>query len=363
MSVNKTLVTALLCLTTATAAAAGPITLSPEQRAAFGIEVAPAAAVETTRSRAYPGEVAVPNDHLRVVSAPQGGLVARLDASEGQAVHAGDPLLRIESPQLLEMQRAFLEARSKLTLARRNLERDRQLFEEGIIAERRLLEARARHEELSAAVDRHRATLRLAGMGEDALKRLERARRLTSGLDVTAPIDGVVLEQRVTAGQRVGAADPLYRIGRLDPLWLEVHVPVDRIGDTAPGDAVVVEGSGIRGTLVTVGQQVHGQDQGVLVRAEVHGAAGTLRPGQFIEVRLLQAAGASRLEVPRSAVVRDGGRTVVFAETDAGFRAVPVEVVSEGDDRLVVTGGLGDGDRVAVAGTAALKSVWLGGGE
>lgn len=363
MSVKKTLVTALFCLTAATAAAAGPITLSAEQRASFGIEVAPAAVVETTRSRAYPGEVAVPNDRLRVVSAPQGGLVARLDASEGQAVAAGEPLLRIESPQLLEMQRAFLEARSKLTLARRNLERDRQLFEEGIIAERRLLEARARHEELSAAVARHRATLKLAGMGERALQRLERERRLSSGLDVTAPIDGVVLEQMATAGQRVAAADPLYRIGRLDPLWLEVHVPVDRIGGTGPGDPVVVEGSGVRGTVVAVGQQVHGQDQGVLVRAEVRGVAGTLRPGQFIEVRLLQAAGASRFEVPRAAVVRDAGEAVVFAETGTGFRPVPVAVVSEGDDRLVVTGDLADGDRVAVAGTAALKSVWLGGGE
>jgi len=65
--------------------------------------------------------------------------------------------------------------------------------------------------------------LRLAGMSDGAINSLNPASGMSSGITLTAPMDGQVLEQMVTTGQRVDMAMPLYRNRPIEPLWLEIH--------------------------------------------------------------------------------------------------------------------------------------------
>jgi hypothetical protein len=145
------------------------------------------------------------------------------------------------------------------------------------------------------------------------------------------------------------------------------------------GGRVQLPALDVEGRIITVGRMVHGEDQGVLVRAEVTQGTADLRPGQFTEVQLLTGAdavqrtgagaeadgaedgdaGAWRL--PRAAVVRHAGDAYVFASAEGGFRALPVRVLAEEDRNLVVQGGLSAADRVAVSGVVALKAAWLSG--
>ena len=85
-------------------AAAELVRISPEQRTALGIETAPLAASGDLHSARFPAEVAVPNAQLQVVTAPQAGVVEMLLVAEGEEIHQGQPLVRIQSPRLLELQ-------------------------------------------------------------------------------------------------------------------------------------------------------------------------------------------------------------------------------------------------------------------
>jgi multidrug efflux pump subunit AcrA (membrane-fusion protein) len=62
-------------------------------------------------------------------------------------------------------------------------------------------------------------------------------------------------------------------------------------------------------------------------------------------------------------VVRSQGGSFVFVQKAEGFEAVPVEVVAQGPEGTVLRGALQPGSQVVAEGTAALKAVWLGGGE
>lgn len=355
--------TLALFLWTTAAPAAELVSLDATQRAAFGVATTPAVAVDTAWSPPYPAKVQVPNAQLRVVSAPLEGLVEALLVAEGEAVAAGQPLARVRSPGLLEHQAAFLEARTRRLLAGESAARDRKLHAEGVIAERRLLESQSVYRELRTTEERHRQTLTLAGMSEAAVAALARDQRLSPVLEVASPLAGVVLEQLATAGQRLAASDPLYRIGSLEPLWLEVHVPLADLGGIAVGNPVRVAGQDIGGRVITVGRMVHGGDQGVLVRAEVGAGSAALRPGQFVEVGLARGAAAGAVRLPAAALVRLEGREHVFVERPGGFAAVAVEVGSRDGDGAVVRGDLGPDEAVVSAGTAALKAAWAGGGE
>jgi len=339
------------------------IPLAPEQQKAFGIEfVAPEAAGETL-SRRYPAKVTVPNRQMRVVSAPQGGILEALLVSEGEHVTQGQALAQLRSPELLDAQSQFLESVTRLSLAESELKRDQMLQREGVIAERRLLESQAKQRELATQVALRRQLLTLAGLPQDVIDALARTRELSATLPVRTPITGVVLEQLVSTGQAVAAAAPLYRVAELKPLWLEIHVPVDQVGVLAAGGRVLLPRIGSEGTIITIGRMVHEQDQGVLVRAEVTDGTEHLRPGQFVEVQLMRAADEAGWRVPAAAVVRNAGNAYLFVARDGGFSAVPATVLAEEEKNAVVAANLQPSDRIAASGVVALKAAWLGTAE
>lgn len=359
----KTVILITLLIITHATHAAAPVTLTPAQIEALGIETVTIETTGTRFSGQLPGKVTVPNSQLQVVTAPQQGLVEALLVAEGDSVRRGQPLLRIQSPSLLALKGEYLEIHTRYKLAETNYRRDRQLNREGIIAERRLLESRARYRELGASLARVSGLLQLAGMDDRALEELAAERNLSSVLVVPAPFDGVILEQLVVAGSRVDAADPLYRIGRLKPLWLEVHVPLEQLGDTAPGQQVVVPALGLGGQVVTVGRTVHTSDQGVLVRAEVHEGVERLRPGQFVQVQLAVRTGSGSFRVPRAAIARSGGNSWIFLAVPAGFAPVPVTITDEEADHLIIAAELPRNATIARSGVAALKAAWLEAGD
>jgi RND family efflux transporter MFP subunit len=349
---------AALLLSGVAPATAELVRISAQQRTALGIETAPLAASGDIHSARFPARVAVPNAQLQVVTAPQGGVVEVLLVAEGEEIRTGQPLARIQSPRLLELQGEYLEARARFRLAETNYQRDRQLSKDGIIAERRLLESRAAYQELSATLSRLRHLLKLSGMDQASLRELEAQRTLSSSLSVRAPFDGVVLEQMVTAGKGVELADPLYRVARLSPLWLEIHVPLEQLGDIAVGDTVVVPELDLSGRVISVGRMVHGTDQGVLLRAEVSEGTERLRPGQFVQAQIALAGAGNGFRVPTAAVLRSGGRSYVFVARDEGFLPVPVTVSSEEPGYQVIQAELQAGAVIAVSGTAAIKAAW-----
>mgnify|MGYP001113626005 CR=1 FL=1 len=342
------------------ASAADLISLSVEQQRAFGIELAAPIAADDTLTRRYPAQVAVPNRQLRVVSAPQAGVLEALLVSEGERVSPNQLLSQLRSPELIDTQTNFLESVTRLGLAESELARNRQLHDEGIIAQRRLLESQAKQKELATLVEQRRQMLELAGLSAIDINELTRSRRLSSTLSVRTPIGGVVLQQMVSTGQSVAAASPLYRVAELKPLWVEVHVPVESLGGLKLGAQVTLPALGTDGKIITIGRMVHAEDQGVLVRAEIMDGTDKLRPGQFVEVQLRAApTEGGSWRVPSAAVVRNAGDAYVFAARAKGFAAVPVEVLVEEERNAVIGGNLSASDQLAVNGVVALKAAWL----
>ncbi|MBK1722625.1 efflux transporter periplasmic adaptor subunit [Thiocystis violacea] len=360
---------ALALLLPLAAPAADLIALDVEQQRAFGIDLIAPFAADARLSRRYPAEVAVPNRQLRVVAAPQGGVLETLRVAEGEQVAAGQVIAELRSPDLVDTQSQYLEGLIRLELAESVLARDRKLLREGVIAERRLLESQAQQRELANLVEQRRQLLELAGLAAEDIATLTQTRRLSSTLPIHAPIAGVVLQQMVSTGQSVAAADPLYRVAKLDPLWLEIHVPVGQLAGLAVGNEVFLTRQGTAGKIITIGRMVHGRDQGVLVRAEIHEGSQGLRPGQFVEVQLMTALANAPSDgetlhgwrLPSSALVRDGEATYVFVARDGGFAAEPVTLIGEEEQSVVVSGALEATDQVAISGVVALKAAWLGG--
>lgn len=341
--------------------AADTIAITPTQQQSMGITVVPVSAFSAMSGSRMPGEIMVPVGQERVVSAAQPGLVDAVFAAAGQNVRKGQALAHLSSPELVALQRDYLQARTQQRLAKSTLDRDEELFRDGIIAERRYLTTKSSYEELSSLLASRRQALKLAGMGEGAIAQLESRGELTSGLTISAPIEGQVLEQMVTAGQRVDSAMPLFRIGRLQPLWLEIHAPLEVLGGVSNGMTVRIPQYQAEGKIIAIIRSVNKNDQTLHIRAEITRNAERLSPGQFVEAEVeAQGTAGKHFSVPRNAVVRNGAGSYVFVQTAKGFTPQQVVVASEQADRIIVSSGLHGTEKVAASGTVAIKAAWVG---
>jgi cobalt-zinc-cadmium efflux system membrane fusion protein len=333
------------------------ITLQAAQIKALGIETVVAGESAPGRSASYPAQVRVPNEQMRVLAAPVGGMVEMLAVAPGDTVKRGQVLAQLASPQALELQRDVLQSTSQASLLQQNLNRDEQLFAEGLIAESRLQATRAASSQAAAQASERKQGLALAGVAPG---------KMGGPLILTAAIDGVVLEQGVQLGQRVEAATLIYRIARLSPLWLEIQAPVALAANLRLGTAIKLANSEVQGKLIAIGRAVDAASQTVLVRAAVSSGAETLRPGQVVEVELAAATGTQQ-RLPAAALARNRGQTTAFvqsasAEQTISFVARPVRVISQGGDSVQIDG-INAGERVAVKGVSGLKAMLTGVGK
>jgi cobalt-zinc-cadmium efflux system membrane fusion protein len=309
------------------------------------------------------GQIVIPPAQQAIVSTTVGGALARILVAEGDYVTAGQPLAEIASAELLSLQREYVDAAASSELAEAQLARDEGLLADGIIAERRLHESRMAERVARARLDQIRQQLRLAGMTQPELARLVDTRELSPMLQLRAPIDGVVVEQLSQLGGHVDALDPVYRVADLSRLWLQIRVPQEQAANVAPKMQVVAAAAGgaVDGEVRLVSSVVDESSQTVLVRASVENARMTLRVGQFLPARVFDAPRDGRpvVAVPSSAIVRVDGLAYVFCHDGGRVAAAAVEILAEDGLLTYLSAGLDAGREVAVAGVAALKSVWI----
>jgi len=340
------------------------VKLSHDEITNIGIEVSDIVSVTQSLTNKLPAKVTIPNKSQRVISAPQDGVIEIMLVAEGDHVIAGQALAQINSPQLLASQNDYLQALSALSQSKQEMDRDKSLFEEGIIAERRYRQSLTVYQQNKTEVNLYRKSLELAGMDENAIRQLNKTRILNSHLSVMATSEGVVMKQFATAGQRLTAADPLYQLAQLSSLWLEIHVPLDIANTVKIDDRLVICDKAIEGHVIAVGREVHEADQGVLVRAEVTDQTDQLTPGEFLQVCFIQHSSEAQFEVLRSGVFRHENLSAVFIQTEAGFIQKEVEIIKDNGDKIIIKGDLSNQHKIVTSGTATLKAAWLGmGGE
>lgn len=341
------------------------VKITEQQIGNLGIELGRLQKAETMPLFKAPAQVTIPPAHEFIVSAPQDGLVSKVETAVGDQVSAGQTLAQLNSPDLLALQRSLLNAASGLSLAEAKYSRDETLYQEGVISKRRLEESRSDYNVQSVALSEARQLLEIAGMSRKEIDALHRTRKLSSLLEVRSPVNGAVLEKMVVAGQRVDVLAPMFRVASMDTLWLEISVPQEKLHLVQLGDRVVIENTGTDARVALIGKNVNPHNQSVLVRALIENAPGQVRPGQTVSARLIQATGTAAFKVPHAAVARRGGESYLFIRTAEGFEARPVEVIGNEEENSIVRGDLKGDEQIAVQGVVALKAnlMGLGGGE
>ena len=275
------------------------------------------------------------------------GRVMALRADIGQSVKPGSVLAELASPDFGTAQADTAKANSDLRLAQKSLQRQRELFEAGIVARKDLEQAES--DEAKAQAEARRASARTSLYGAGA--------GVDQALALRSTLAGVVVERNLNPGQEVrpdqsGPGVPaLFVVTDPSKLWVQIDARESEIGLLKPGSRfeLVVQalaGQKFVGTVVAASDFIDPATRTIKIRGEITNPQRLLKAEMLATVRFERTLG-SGVVVPASAITLSGAKHWLFVQTQPGvFEPREVTLGYEGSKEVVVSRGLEVGDQV-----------------
>ncbi len=232
--------------------------------------------------------------------------------------------------------------------------------QEEYLAVRRMSASDPSHSDMKPLVDGARQRMRLAGMSDAQIARVESVGKVEPRITMVAPIAGVVGELNVREGAAVTLGMPIARINGLSTVWINAELPEALAAQLKPGSRVEAkspDGAVVMGKVGALLPEVNAQTRTLKVRIEVDNAERKLFPGMFATLRFKPSARDDMLLIPTEAIIATGTRTIVMLAEDGG-RFTPVEVTPgvESNGKTEIKKGLKAGQRVVLSGQFLLDS-------
>ena len=326
------------------------VAMTQQALSASQITVAPAASGELDAAILASATVEATPDAEAVLTARAPGTVSRIMVRIGDPVRAGQTLALVESRDASQIAADRSAASARVTLAARQLERERGLLAQGVTP-------RADYESAQANLAVAQADARRASAAAGAARVSGDGRSVA----VVSPVSGRVTNAGANLGQFVAAETELFRVADPRRLQITASVPPADAGRVREGDRVeltTTDGRKIEGRVRSSTGVVDPQSRTATVVITPTSGGSTLAPGQLVQARILASGGAAKsgVMVPQDAVQTLGSDTVVFVRTGQGFRAQPVQVGSRSGGMVAITGGLAAGTQIATTNAFLLKA-------
>jgi len=313
---------------------------------------------DVTQQQTTQAKVAVDTARARLAQVSRSPLPSEID----EAVH-----------QVNEAKAQVAQARTDLDLAAREFDRNRQLYQQGLIPKNEFEKAESNRDSLEARLRTARATVKArqarletlqhGPVAEDvevaraqlaeANQALVVAEHQSKEATIMAPFAGVITALNAQEGQTVGSNGVVSLVS--DHLEIRVDLDENNLADLELGQRAVLSssafgGKSFDGKLTDIGAAVDEARGIVTVKITPDHPPDWLRPGQTVNVNLVTNEQVNRLVVPPSAVVRQGSRSVVRVVENGHVEEQPVITRPAVAQGIPVGAGLSESDDVIVDG-------------
>ncbi len=297
-----------------------------------------------------PGRLVWNEDRTVRVFPQLGGRVLRSLAEIGATVKAGQTLATLSSAEFGQAQAEAKKAQADLAVAKKALERNRELLAAGVIAQKDWEQAEA--DSLRAAAEATRSGRRMAALGGDG----------DGTYTLRSPLAGVVVERNLNPGQEYRpdqATPPLFVVTNPAGLWIQLDAGEGDVAALKPGERFSIEakqypGEQFEGVIRHVADFVDPVSRTIKVRGEVDNARRRLK-GEMFVTAVVALPASDALQLPAAAVFLMGDRRYVFVEQGNGrYIRREVQVAAARDGWLTVASGVSEGEKVVVEGNLHL---------
>ena len=275
------------------------------------------------------------------------GRVMAIKADVGQVVKPGTPLAQLASPDYGIAQADTAKAVADSRLTQKSLQRQRELFEAGIVARKDLDLAEAEAARSQAENQRAEARTRLYGGGGN----------INQQLALLAGINGIVVERNLNPGQEVrpdqtGPGVPaLFVVTDPTSLWVQIDARESEIGTLKPGSSFelvipTLPGRKFEGRVTAAADYIDPATRTIKVRGVIANNDRLLKAEMLATARIERIIG-NGVVVPSQAVSLLGARHTVMVQVQPGvFETREVQLSYQGPRETVVSQGLEAGEQI-----------------
>lgn len=283
--------------------------------------------------------VTVPSESasIRVVTSNTPKELKAVHVRLGSEVKAGDMLFEFHEEIFAQM---VAEREAKLKAAEESLAATEKLYKE---------KAASGIDLTTAKVAVETAKLELA-LAKDDLKNCK----------IPSPIGGVMADVKCVAGEKVDATSEITRVHKLDPIYLNMDFPQERIDSLRiEMDAEVVLDSfpqeTFQGKVIRMSPTADTETRVLPVIVEVPNPGNRIRAGLtgFVRVRIMKHSKT----IPTASLIRQGAKAMAFTVDDKNL--AHAQEVRTGsylrDGNVEILDGLRTGEEVVLFGNASLR--------
>ena len=281
-----------------------------------------------------------------------GGKIVERKVDVGAIVKRGDVLMRLD-PQDLRL----AESQARATLRAAETERDLARADY-----KRHVELRSQNFVSQALLDARQSALKAAQANVDAARAGLRGQSNQSNYtSLAADADGVVTAIEAEVGQVVQPGTPVVRVARTVEKEVVIGIPEDKVGQLRAAGEVVVrlwanEAVAIPGKIREISPVADPATRTYTVKVALPESA-EVRLGMSATVELATGGnGAAGLRLPLTALVQNKGASSVWIVEEGVVRLVPVQVVGQVRNDVLVTGQVVAGQQVVTAGVNLLRN-------
>lgn len=273
------------------------------------------------------------------VTAKTAGIIRRINFHDGQKVPAGFVLVELDAG---ESQAKIDEMRSAVENARANLDRANQLLSTNNVAK--------------AKVDELKTTF----AATEARLRAEQAK--FSDYMIKAPFGGKIGLRNISLGALIRPGDVVTTLDDISIIKLEFDVTEAdfgtgqvRVGRTVHATGAGIPGQQIEGKVTAIDTRLDPVTRTLRVRAEIQNGDEILKPGMFMNARLVLERRPDAVVVPEQAILSRGSDQFVYIVRDGVAHMTPVTLGQRMVGKVEIAQGVKAGDEVVTAGLQQVR--------
>ncbi len=302
-------------------------------------------------------------DHTTQAITQVSGPITRIVVDYGSHVKKGDPLLYVASPDITNAIATYKKARDQQELAKKALDRQKDLLAHGAAAVKDVESAEADYNDATTDVQNSLQALKIFAITAQELDNAERQGvAISPELAVRAPIDGTVVQKLITPGQLIQAGTTIcFLLSDTSTVWVQGHIfdrdlPLVRVGDPVE-ETNSSFSRAFHGTVSYIGAMVDPDTRTTPVRIITRNPGDLLKKDMYVEAVVHTKTEKSVLSVPVSAVLHDSeNEPFVYVEVQPrqfARRSVAVGAQQNGD--VEIRSGLKAGEKVVSEGSVFLQ--------
>ncbi len=230
-----------------------------------------------------------------------------------------------------------------------------------VAAQQELITASSLKETQPALYSAVRNKLKLWKLNEQQINAIETSGAVKEDFPIYATVSGTVSEKLASEGDYVKQGQPILKVSNLATVWADFDAYESQVANFRTGQEIRVVSAAypskeIPATISFIDPVLDAKTRTVTVRALLNNSDGTLKPGMFVKgkVKGTTTEGEGKVEIPATAVLWTGERSLVYIKTD------PFEPVFEMREVVLgnrmgaiypVVSGLEKGEEIVVNGT------------